>query len=222
MTAELGPSARALLDAARAGLSPDAAAIKRMRAKVDATVASGSAAATITTAKLGLFAVVATIAIGAGVYANRASTPAVPPQIELPSVWSETSAPVVRRVLEPPELVMDAMPVARPHAAAPRVDARPATADAPRGKPIDLAREVELIDQAMTALRADDAAAALRSLRLHAAETRGAGQLAEDAAAIEVEALCRLHDPDVATKLAAFDARFPRSAQRSRVIIACH
>ena len=56
---------------------------------------------------------------------------------------------------------------------------------------------------------------------MHAAETRGSGQLAEDAAAIEVEALCRLHDPSVSAKLDAFDARFPRSAQRSRLTTEC-
>jgi len=48
MTSELGPTARSLLDAARAGLSPDAAAIRRVRAGLDATL--GATAASTTTA----------------------------------------------------------------------------------------------------------------------------------------------------------------------------
>ena len=89
----------------------------------------------------------------------------------------------------------------------------------PRG--VDLAREVELLDTAMAALRGGDAAAALLAVQRHAAETAGRGQLAEDAAAIEIEALCRLHDPTTSAKLEAFDARFPRSAQRSRLTSVC-
>jgi hypothetical protein len=86
---------------------------------------------------------------------------------------------------------------------------------------IDLAREVELLDLAMAALRRGDPTTALRAVQRHAAETAGRGQLAEDAAAIEIEALCHLHDPATNSKLEAFDARFPRSAQRSRLDNKC-
>ena len=86
---------------------------------------------------------------------------------------------------------------------------------------IDLAREVELVDRAMTSLRRGDARDALAATHLHATETRGAGQLAEDAAAIEIEALCKLSDARVATRLAAFEARWPDSAQRSRLTTRC-
>jgi type IV secretory pathway VirB10-like protein len=86
---------------------------------------------------------------------------------------------------------------------------------------IGLAREVELIDRAMAALRGGDPAEALRTVRRHAAETAGHGQLAEDAAAIEIEALCQLHDPSTNRQLEVFDARFPRSAQRSRLTSQC-
>jgi hypothetical protein len=219
---ELGPSARALLDAARPGMSPDAAAIKRMRAKVDATVAGGTAAG-FTAAKVGLFGLVCALAIGIGIYASRAGSVDAPPRIDLPSTRSETSAPpVVRPVADDPGIEMDAMPMTRPRTVSPRVETRPTAAIATPAARIDLAREVELIDQAMAALRGNDPAGALKSIHTHATETRGAGQLAEDAAAIEVEALCRLHDPTVATKLEAFDARFPRSAQRSRLTNSCH
>jgi hypothetical protein len=73
----------------------------------------------------------------------------------------------------------------------------------------------------MAALRGGQPSAALAAVRLHATETAGAGQLAEDAAAIEIEALCRMHDASVATRLAAFDARWPQSAQRSRLTTRC-
>jgi hypothetical protein len=73
----------------------------------------------------------------------------------------------------------------------------------------------------MAALKRGDAHAALASVRLHREETRNHGQLAEDADAIEIEALCRLHDRRVFAKLEAFDARWPESAQRSRLTTTC-
>jgi len=47
MTTELGPAARALLDAARRGMSPDAAATRRVRAKIAAAVGRDAVAATM-------------------------------------------------------------------------------------------------------------------------------------------------------------------------------
>lgn len=204
---QLGSAARALLDAAREGLGPDAAAVSRVRAKVGAS----AGAATAIAIKLGLVGVVVALAIGAGLYASRdhaAETPA----IDLPSARSEVSPPVVRRsaaaVAEPTPIEMAPQSAQR---------ARPML----HVEGVDLAREVELIDLAMAALKSGDAAGALATVHMHARETRGAGQLAEDAAAIEVEALCRLHDPSVAAKLDSFDASFPRSAQRSRLTTVC-
>jgi hypothetical protein len=108
-------------------------------------------------------------------------------------------------------------PATPPHSAA--THAAPA---APRRAPVaDLAREVELVDLAMAALNRGEPRVALSAVQRHAAETGGRGQLAEDAAAIEIEALCQLHDPATAIKRAAFDARFPRSAQRSRLEDRC-
>nr|MBA3539244.1 hypothetical protein [Deltaproteobacteria bacterium] len=88
-------------------------------------------------------------------------------------------------------------------------------------KPTSLAREVELIDGAMASLRTGDARAALVAIRNYDSETAGTGQLAEDAAAIQVEALCAIKDPTAVTRLATFDQRYPRSAQRSRLADAC-
>ncbi|HEX4420068.1 MAG TPA: hypothetical protein VH165_19270, partial [Kofleriaceae bacterium] len=109
-----------------------------------------------------------------------------------------------------------AAPATAPPSAPPRA---PAQAAAPPA--IGLAREVELIDRAMAALRGGDPAEALRMVRRHTAETAGHGQLAEDAAAIEIEALCQLHDPSTNRQLEVFDARFPRSAQRSQLTNQC-
>jgi hypothetical protein len=73
----------------------------------------------------------------------------------------------------------------------------------------------------MAALRRGDPDAALRVVQEYAAEAAGGGQLNEDAAAIEIEALCKLGDPAARARRAAFDARFPRSAQRSRLEATC-
>jgi len=218
MTGEgLSPAARALLDAARDGLAPDPAAIRRMRGKV-----ASAAATTATTAiavKLGLVALVATLAASAALYGNHARS-VTPPRIELPTAQAEAIAPVVRRVAPPSiEIEMAPQRMTRPdHARSVAPTLTVAAAPIVRA---DLAREVELVDLAMAALRRGDTAGALRAIRIHTSETRGAGQLAEDAAAIEIEALCRRHDPSVAAKLDVFDARFPRSAQRSRLSITC-
>lgn len=263
MTGEgLSPAARALLDAARDGMAPDAAAIGRMRAKVAS--AAGTAAASTGAAiafKLGIVAVVATLAAGAAIYGNRTRT-VTPPQIELPATRSDVHAPIVQIRVDAPAVAdasratatIEMAPMHAGHAKAAPTHGSPAhgssthaapmqaapthgasthaaptpaaptraeatVAAAPTG--IDLAREVELVDLAMAALRRGDTAAALTAIRKHRSETRGAGQLAEDAAAIEIEALCRRHDPAVVAKLEAFDAKFPRSAQRSRLSTTC-
>jgi len=222
----LSPAARALLDSARDNLGPDAAAIGRMRAKVAS--AAGTAAATSATAaiafKLGIVAVVATLAAGAAIYGNRSRT-VTPPQIDMPATRSDVHAPVV-------QIRVDAQSVTNAPPAPPTIEMAPMHAGHAKAAPsnatvvvertgIDLAREVELVDLAMAALRRGDTTAALAAIRKHRSETLGAGQLAEDAAAIEIEALCRRGDPSVASKLEVFDARFPRSAQRSRLSITC-
>ena len=222
---QLGSAARSLLDAAREGLGPDAAAVGRVRAKVAASAGAGAAIAI----KLGLVGVVVALAIGAGLYSSGdhvAQTPA----IDLPNTRNETSPPVVRpsAAIDTPQRAALLRSPARPgFAIAEPTPIEMAPQSAQRARPVvhaegvDLAREVELIDLAMAALKSGDAAGALATVHTHARETRGAGQLAEDAAAIEVEALCRLHDPSFAAKLDGFDANFPRSAQRSRLTTVC-
>jgi hypothetical protein len=211
---ELSPGARELLAAAREQMAPDAEAIARMRAGIAATVGKTAAvsAGTGILVKLGLVSVVAAIAIGGAIVATH-TTSAVAPRVEFPVDRSAHAAVVVTQSVE-------AAPIVAPAAApvAPVAPPRPRAAVVPRA---DLAREVELVDQAMEALRSGKYAEAIAAVRVHAVETRGQGQLAEDAAAIEIEAACRLHDPEVAAKLAAFDERFPTSAQRSQLSTQC-
>ena len=220
MTNELGPSARALLDAARDGMSPDAAAISRVRTKVDAAIGGGVAAGSVATlaGKLGALAVVAALATGAALYLRRDRDVATVVYDEPRIVHETAPARAVAREQAPetPETAMPPMIVHEPTAAV-------HTVTAPRERRhIDLGREVALIDRAMAAMRSGNSAAALAAVRTHATETAGAGQLAEDAAAIEIEALCRLHDSTVDTKLEAFDKRWPESAQRARITASCH
>jgi hypothetical protein len=254
---ELGPSARSLLDAAR-GAGPDAAAIARMRSKIDLAITGGAAGAaaklgtttsstkaiaagsTITAGKLGLLAVV--IAAGAGLLiAQRGSTSSDPLPASAPSESPAASlhtarelgpdgiaptAPIPRatQASPPPQRAAVAPSPASPapqHATAPVAAApQPIALARPGSERVTLAREVELVDRAMLALKSGDAAAALVAARLHARETFARGQLAEDATAIEIEALCTLRQP-AAHQLAAFDARWPASAQRARLTKVC-
>jgi hypothetical protein len=274
MTSELGPTARSLLDAARAGLSPDAAAIRRVRAGIDATLGATAATATTTTtavtttAKLGvlklslLASAVALVGVGAAVYLSRtpdtgqsARPAAVQPrtpdtgqahqprtadtgQVHQPRTPDTGQAhqprmPDTGQAHQPrtpdtgqtrPGRTPDtgqATPGRTPDTGQAKPARTPDTGQAKQAqKRVELAREVELVDLAMASLRARDYEAALAAARQHARETGGRGQLAEDAAAIEIEAMCHLHQ-SVFTKLEAFDARWPSSAQRSRLTNSC-
>ena len=219
MNDELGSATRALLDAAREGITPQPAAIARVRANVGAAIGAGAAGALV--AKLGAIAIVAAIAIGGAVYfaadePDRVA-PVVPPRehpVTAPVV-ATTNQPAIEPAPAPREELM-MPPIVASHAAPTPSHARPVVR-------ADLAREVELIDDAMAALRRGDATAALAAVRRHASETVGSGQLAEDAAAIEIEALCRLGGAPggIDAKRAAFDARWPGSAQRARLEKEC-
>src|SRR4029079_19517735 len=80
-------------------------------------------------------------------------------------------------------------------------------------EPATLSREVELIDLATTALRKQAPLVGLEAIRVFERETLGRGQMAEEAAAIEIEARCTLHE-DVSDALTRFDQNWPNSAQR--------
>ena len=227
MKGELGPESRALFDAARAGLGPDEIAVRRMRARIATTIAGGgitiaaaeahaatTAAATATagSAVAVKLAIVATIAVGAAagtaaaIVHHRAAPAARAPIVEVPA--SPPSSGIAELA---PTAVVPAheSPPPLPRA----VVARPAT--------ISLARETELVDRALAAMSHDRVADALAAIERYDAETTGRGQLAEDAAAIETEARCRLADPRAAEILATFEARWPTSPERERLIATC-
>lgn len=211
MTSELTPSTRALLDAARGG-GPDAAAIARMRSKIDVAVSGAPAVATATTkgsliaGKLGLVALAVIVATGAFVMSTRSR-----------SAVETVAGPALDPISISKRGVREAAPAAVPEI---EIEMPPAHR-APRPKVIELAREVELVDSALTALRRGEPRAALAAVRVYTAEAGTRGQLAEDAAAIEVEALCTLHDPTAAARHSAFEARWPASAQHAKLARAC-
>lgn len=245
---QLPPEARALLDAGRDRMGPDAATVARLRARVGAAIiaapisasaasatpaASAAPAAATTTAavaaksiavKLLVLATVGTTAYVAHDQITRSGedrtvdAPIVP-SIATHEANSDTdvqpsiaiTAPVAVEEPPPPEAPAPAAPTRRP----------PPVVVAPEPAPATLSREIELVDRAALALRTSDFAAALATLRSYDSETAGAGQLAQDAAALHVEALCRTHDSGAARELAAFDQRWPRSAQRSHLTSVC-
>lgn len=248
MTDELGPGSRMLLDAARDGMSPDAAAIRRMRANIAAATGGGAASGGssgggVLGGKLALVGAlagaVAAIGVTIAVVVSRGDPPVARPPlavateavsaeravagddaIEIDEVNPRAEAPAPRSPIAPPARATT------PSRSSPRTRVAPRATDATAGattapESAGLAREVELVDLAMAALRRGDTTTALAAVHRHASETAGHGQLAEDAAAIEVEALCQRHDATAAARLAAFDARFPRSAQRTRLLAAC-
>ncbi len=245
MSHELGPVSRALLDAAREGLTPDAASIARIRTKVDASIARGGGAGGAFATKLGLLTLVVAVVTGSVFYAQR-DRHGSPDQ--LTAIGSSVASALVEEPFDvgsSHHVTTEAaavLPAPASSPIAPREDAarqpRPITRAVTSStsgtsgtsgtagrradrRGIELGREVELIDRAMAAMRRGDPAAALAAVRVHAGESAGAGQLAEDAAAIELEALCRTHDESFPRKLDVFDVRWPESAQRARISSSC-
>jgi len=208
---ELGSEARALLAAARDRLGPDAATIARMRARVTAPHATSALA------KLGLVACLA-CAIGALVYSRRDRTPASPPPVHEVAIVEPTSGPGFAAVEQEPPVPA---PSAVARVVAPALAPAEAAPVAPTRRRAGLAREIELVDLANAALHRGDALAVLETIQIYDIETAGEGQLAEDAAAIEVESRCRARDAAAGDRLATFDRKWPRSAQRGRLTAAC-
>lgn len=225
----LGDQARALLDAARGASGPDAAALARMKAGVASKVAAGAGGAggAALGMKLGIVAALAgAVIVGAFALrswrANEERAVAIDASIPMPSPVEVVSAPAVAAAAPDVSLTVaePAEPVRAPAGSA-RAPERPPPTEKPERRRADLTREVELIDLAMAALRRGDAKAALAAVRTHALETNGAGQLAEDAAAIAIEAHCQGGTGDHVALLSAFDRKWPRSSQRARIAAAC-
>lgn len=214
-TSPLSDLSRNLLSAARDEMSPDAAAMERVRARVAAavgapvavTMVAAPAKATAASAlpiKIGVAALLVASFVGVFVAWPRGSNEAGAPQLSTRHTEIDEPRAAVHVAATEPSAPKQAT-VATPPAAAPVTT---------------LAREVELIDRAMLALRRGAPVAALDSIALYDRETRGRGQMAEDAAAIAIEAHCTLGH-DVRSRLAAFDRAYPSSAQRPRIAATC-
>jgi hypothetical protein len=221
---------RSLLTAAREGLAPDPAIAARVKARVAATVAASAAATTATTTTT-VAATTKTTGSASLVFKLGAALLAV-------GVVATTAVVLHERRPEAPHLVVDTTDEPDAPRAAERVtshDEAPARAPTVRkakaggavdraaselDEPASLSREVELLDRAMKSLGSGSPAAALASLATFERETFGRGQMAEEAAAIALEARCMLGE-DVSARLAAFDRRWPSYAQRARITAAC-
>jgi hypothetical protein len=234
----LDADARGLLELGRDQLGPDPETVARLRARIETTVAIAGTGIGVAGLAKGLgakaiavkLAVVAAVGIATGaavhvVHVVRAREVTVAaPVIETTSVES-VREPVQPAIAIATRDAVEVVPEPATPEPAPRVAAsamsppRPAPPKpAPRAT---LARETELVELATHALRTGDLAAARAAVATYAHETGGAGQLAEDIDAIEIEALCRANDPSASTKLAAFDARWPQAGQRHRLVAAC-
>lgn len=226
---------RNLLSSAREGMSPDAAAMARVRAKVAASVAAagaGSVAAVPTKASAGVgvklaIGALAIAAVTVAVVMVRARSPRVEsPHVAVAPLEADEPASAIH--MASPESQVAAGPASTPAVIAPRTPIAStsaaitpaANAPAATAEPVSLAREVELVDKAMLLVRRGDARDAIAVIATFDRETRGQGQMAEDAAAIDIEARCQLRE-DVTARLAAFDRAWPSSAQRSRLQTAC-
>ena len=219
---------RSLLAAAREGLAPDAEVAARVRAKVAAATnpAPTPAAGSSVLVKLGAALVVVGLAATAVVVARSERAPDVPRVAVTPSDADEAPARVHVAAPNDPLVLPDerrASP-ARARVSEPLVEEaalppeRPAAQ--PAREPASLSREVELIDLAMVSLRKNAPLAAIEAIRVFDRETFGRGQMAEEAAAIEIEARCVLRE-DVTAALARFDRDWPESAQRERIQRTC-
>jgi hypothetical protein len=237
---ELSPRAKDLLTSARLGLGPDASAVARMRAGIALTVSAPpppSTNAAVPAAKIGataagklaiVGAIAAVVAATSYVVLQRSATRvSAPVSIPLPMAPSElgeragTSAPDPA----PPAVAPPAapMPAPRAPATAPATGSEAAAGSRhsePRHRP-RLGRETELLDAANSAFEAGDLERALASLRSYDREIGAQGNMAEDAAALEIEIACRRHEPTRRQALEQFDQRWPSSAYRVRLANAC-
>ena len=237
----LGPTSRNLLASARRGLDPSADVAARVRAKVAHAVGAGTIATTTTSSGavgLGagkLAAIVMVVgALAGGFWFSRARS--APPPVVAPAVPAlalDTDTPLAIRSASGEAIIAPSAPPAIAAAAnlAPAPAVKPAMVAAPTIPPqatevatptagIRLAREVQLVDGAIDALRESDLPGALEILTVYEREAAGRGQLAEDAAALTIEARCRSHQP-ISAQLASFDQHFPHSVQRAHITASC-
>jgi hypothetical protein len=228
-----GRVATAVATGAAATTAGAASAKAAVGAKAVVGAATVKTAAGIAGAKLVAIAVVASVAVGGGVVV--ATRGGGEPAHVAPAPQHVASAPAPRPAPapspappveqppppadEPPPAPAASIPIPPP---APHHAPKPApVAPPPAREPATLAREVTLLDDATSALRNGHPADAIATIKIYQRETAGQGQMAQDVAALELEALCALHAPEVPAKLAVFDQRWPKSAERARIAAAC-
>jgi hypothetical protein len=224
----LGPQERALIAAGRDLLGPDAETVARLHAKIGVAIAAPTAGvATAVVVKLALVTAVVGSVSGI-IYAHHANRPIPstlpPPAITVSENAESDLAPRIevseREPALAPRLVEHVeRPVPRVAIEAPPVEAPPPPP--PPVPQIKLVDEIRLVDRASDALRVGNTAAVLAAIATYEAQTGGRGQLAEEAAAIEIEARCKAGDPTARDRLAEFERHWTRSAQRSRLTNAC-
>ena len=230
----LDADVRALLDLGRDQLAPDPETVTRLRGRIEKTVAVAGAGIGVAglVKGLGAKAIAVKLAVVAAIGVTTVAAVHVVRQARVAAVTAPvvTPAPELeeRETVHPRISIAErdrAAAVAEPAPAvlAPVAIAEPAPRRAPpRPAPhTTLARETELVDLAARALRSGDLTAVHAAIATYTQETGGAGQLAEDIGAIEVEALCRANDPSAPHKLAAFAARWPHAGQQRRLVAAC-
>jgi hypothetical protein len=205
---------RNLLTAAREGMTPSAEVMARVRAKVAASAAGAATGSVVAIPAKAATGLAAKLAIGVLLVSAIAATVVLATRTSSPGAISISGRGSDVEMAAPIHTMAGAHEQATPAAAA--EPARPA-----RAAEISLSREVALIDSAMQLVRGGDYPGALAVIATFDRESHGRGQMAEDAAAIDIEARCRLHE-SVGDRLARFDRAWPSSAQRSRLQSLCY
>lgn len=210
--------------ASTAPASPPVGAPVAAPASTAPTAAAGSSSLLL---KLGAALLVVGVSAGIVVVGRDAERTPEVPQLSLPPDHADDVPPRVHVAAPNDPLALPDDPPVRATPAAqsssiPPVQAAPPAPSVPavERELATLSREVELIDLAMVSLRKNAPRAAIEAIRVFDRETFGKGQMAEEAAAIEIEARCTLRE-DVTAALADFDRTWPESAQRERIQTTC-
>ncbi len=219
---ELGPQARALLDAARRSTSPTPAEAARLWDRLSDALPSGAPSSGVTAGagtKIAMaIAIVAAIGGGALLVAPSRSTSsmtfAAPRESEPPVAPSLARAPATTIAEQPAPPLLTSVPVEQlPRALLPRAAPVASASAAPDDS------DVTIVRAAYVALRAGDASRALALVDEHA-RRHPASALSAERDATRVLALCALGQRDQArTALQRFKKSFPSSSQLARTCV---
>ncbi len=233
---ELGPQARALLDAARSGASPTPADAARLWGRVSDSLANGAASGATATAGIGskiamALAIIATIGGGALLLAPARSTSTLTfaaPRVSEPPIAPPLTRAPPPTIEEQPALPLTTVPVEQlPRVPVPRIAPIRAVASvatvtagaSASASPASDDADVTMVRAAYVALRSGDAARALSLVDEHA-RRHPRSVLSEERDATRVLALCALGRRDSArTALQQFKLSFPSSTQLARTCL---